>query len=348
MIKNVTLITAQHKQRPSAEAQRGLSAQVKFRYDFVKRYFANQEGISRWEEISNIPEDCKLGNLIATHWNRYCRQVVETLQDKLDMVRICINLPSSVSEKTTGVEVLQEVANDIRDSIDCISQIVDHEELRGNDSKLITFGDSANSNFNDLLKQNVDELILFCKNSIEKTNLVRKIQSLYFLLFIIHLPEVKERAGHQFLEEFTTYFEECISEIEDSILLESVQNGLSELKVDYKEETVKIFSVILFEKLALKAESRAALQRQADYAAMSKYLQTGVIDLSSVSLNQFYQSIRVTCSVFVPFTVFLRCGRPPTESSTVEPTVRTQRLQVAKLDFDGFTLKEYMTQSLPN
>lgn len=341
MIENVNLVTAGHRPHKGEERARGLSDQVKFRYDFVRRYFANQDKISQWEDASNIPEEYKLGRVISAHWNKYCRQVVETLQAKLDLVKICINLPSTVNYKVSGPDTLLAVANDIRDAINCISQIVDHDELKGDDTKLMTFGDSANSNFNDLLKQNVEELLSFCQNSIEHGNIIRKIQSLYFLLFVIHLPEVKERAGSQFLEQYHDYIEQYISQIDDSSILDSTQRALLNLRVDYKDSTCKILATLIFDKLAIKSQKSSNSGKQAEYESISKFLQTGVIDLSVSHINTFYESIRVRCSVIVPFTVFM------TDRATYELKNR-HRLKVAKLDFDGFTLGEYLSQLVPN
>lgn len=349
MIKSVNLITADHKHHKQHDKQdKLLSDHLKFRYDFVRRYFASQAAITQWEDSAGIEEEYRLGSVINTNWNRYCKQVVDTLQVKLDLVKMTINLPSAISDLQTGAVVLQSVASDIRDAISCIAQIANQEELNGISDKMAVFGDYANSNFNDLLRQNIEELFTFTKDSIQKSNMVRKFQSLYFMLFIVHLPEVKERAGHQFLDQLGDYMNEYLSDLDDTEVLNNVELALGVLKVDYREETCKLFAVVLFEKLAVKAERDGEVTRRDNYQAMSKFLQTGVMDVDAKGVQEFYRRIRVQCSVIVPFTIFLRPGRSQRNSEVAAAADYKAKILSNKIEFDGFTLNEFLSQSIPN
>lgn len=347
MIKGMNLITVPSNQ-PRQEAAGSLTEQLKFRYDFVRRYHANQEAIQKWEESASIPEDHRLGLLVVKGWKKYCREIVSKLHQKLDFIKIALNFPSSVSSKESGAVYLRSVSQDIEDAISCINQIVDHEELKSNLEQANSFGESVNESFNGLLQKNAEELLTFCRESVEKDNLCKRFQFFFFCFFIVHLPQVSARIDQRLtdslIENFTCYLED----LNESEILDGAQQALSDLKVDYTEDATKPFVSLIFDSLAVKA-GQSKDDRQADhYRSIVKFVQSSDFDISSDDLNRIYQDLRIRCSSLLPFRVYLRKKATQNEDAGVAQASPSAKLSGTKVDFEGFSLKEFLSQSLPN
>lgn len=349
MIRGVNLISLSSQSTQQNDLTSNLTEQLKFKYDFVQRYYSSKEAILRWEESAGIPEDHSLDKIVLNGWKSYCGEIISKLQAKVNFTKMAIAFCSSALGKdSSGSKYLKYVNQEIEDAIACIEQVIDHPEMKATLEQSSIFGESANQSFNSLLQQKAEELIVFCKEAVEKSNLVRSFELFFFCFFLVNLPKVSQRIHHQLLITLNQNFANLIEQLDESAILDSAQEALTLLNLDNTESTIKLFSHLIFENLSNQQVQQKNASQASIYRSLSRFVYSGELDYTSEELRKKYEDLRITCSALLPFKLNLsRMDKLEIDSGSAAPSPPLKIIGT-KVEFDGFSLKELLSQSLPN
>ena len=315
------------------ESGKLISSNVKFRFDFARRYFQNESRIKSWEEKVGIPHDCRLGTVLSKHWDKYCAQVVEALQRKVDFVAMAVE----VMNNKQPMSVFKDIVTNVEDAVVTIGQVVDHEELKLDSNQAHELASLARSNFDALVTKNFKELVAFFGKAVKEEHLSNRVAIAYFLRFVAEIEAVKSRLDRTEIDHLDV-IQTLTTGLTDSQILDSTEKAIANLGFDYRDPSTKNFIESILESLISRDEGGTHDHIQA-YRYVVTVLRKESAKLESQQASDFYSNLRATYPRLVPFSLL----------AVVPKELPPQgKLTVKKIDFEGFTLPEYLAQSLPN
>lgn len=305
-----------------------LSSHVRFRFDFAKRYFEQEKRIIEWENTAGIPIDCRLGIVLTNNWGRYCSTVIDTLRKKIDFTPLLALITGDKKHV-----LLDEAAAGIKDAVGSINQVIDHRELQLESNQAKELVALAAANFDNLVKDNFRRFQLELERLIERGTTTQISKAVYCQFFVSQIEEVKTRLDPSIVQR-ADYLSPLTTRLTNQQIMTSVHQTCIDLDLDYNHESMKLFLALLYEKLAEKNIPDDSSFSQI-YKELETLMKKSVSDLKTVD-QPLITNLRANYPRIVPF-----CLLPVSTEVDSKPSV-------LKIDFEGFTLSEYLSQALPN